>query len=72
MASPRVYFARQSEEPCSLTKPYDPSFVFRLGLPDGRPTKLMRAAGISTEGERPKIVDSYEKPGVRPKTPEPK
>jgi ankyrin repeat protein len=25
-------------------------------------TKLMRAAGISTEGERPKIIDSYEKP----------
>ena len=34
-------------------------------------TKLMRAAGISTEGQRPKIVDSYEKPAVSPKSPEP-
>jgi len=34
-------------------------------------TKLMLAAGISTEGERSKIVDSYEKPVVRPKPPEP-
>jgi ankyrin repeat protein len=25
-------------------------------------TKLMRAAGLSTEGERPKVVDIYEKP----------
>jgi hypothetical protein len=31
----------------------------------------MLAAGISTEGERPKIVDSYEKTVVAPKRPEP-
>ena len=31
-------------------------------------TKLMRAAGISTEGERPKLVDEYEK---RPDPPKP-
>jgi uncharacterized protein len=30
-------------------------------------TKLMNAAGISTEGERPKIVDIYEKPAEPPK-----
>src|SRR4029453_15026583 len=32
-------------------------------------TKLMRAAGISTEGPRPKIVDSYEKAAEPPKPP---
>lgn len=30
-------------------------------------TKLMRAAGISTEGERPKITDIYERPVEAPK-----
>jgi len=30
-------------------------------------TKLMRAAGLSTEGERPAIVDIYEKPPEPPK-----
>jgi uncharacterized protein len=35
-------------------------------------TKLMVAAGISTEGERPKIVDSYEKPARPPKPPDPR
>ena len=34
-------------------------------------TKLMLAAGLSTEGQRPKHIDSYEKPVVRPKSPEP-
>jgi len=29
-------------------------------------TKLMRAAGLSTEGERPKVVDIYERPVERP------
>jgi len=50
-------------------------YITRLPRPDAPTieaiTKLMRAAGISTEGERPKIVDSYEKPVVRPKAPEP-
>ena len=50
-------------------------YISRLPRPDAPTieaiTKLMRAAGISTEGERPKIVDSYEKPPVRPSTPEP-
>jgi hypothetical protein len=31
----------------------------------------MLAAGISTEGERPKIIDSYEKAPVPPKSPDP-
>jgi ankyrin repeat protein len=35
-------------------------------------TKLMRAAGISTEGPRPKIVDSYEKPARPASSPEAK
>ena len=35
-------------------------------------TKLMLAAGLSTEGERPKIVDSYEKPVKPPQPPDPK
>jgi ankyrin repeat protein len=30
-------------------------------------TRLMRAAGLSTEGERPPIVDIYEKPAEAPK-----
>ena len=34
-------------------------------------TKLMLAAGLSTEGERPKIVDSYEKTPEPPKPAEP-
>ena len=50
-------------------------YISRLPRPDGPTieaiTKLMLAAGISTQGERPKIVDSYEKPVVRPKPPEP-
>ena len=50
-------------------------YTSRLPRPDAPTieaiTKLMLAAGISTEGERPKIVDSYEKPVVRPKPPEP-
>jgi ankyrin repeat protein len=40
-------------------------YITRLPRPDAPTiaaiTKLMHAAGISTEGERPKIVDSYEK-----------
>ena len=35
-------------------------------------TKLMLAAGLSTEGERSKIVDSYEKPVVPHQATEPK
>ena len=50
-------------------------YITRLPRPDAPTieaiTKLMRAAGISTEGVRPKIVDSYEKPVVPPKRPEP-
>jgi ankyrin repeat protein len=30
-------------------------------------TKLMRAAGLSTAGERPKVVDIYERPAAPPK-----
>src|SRR5437764_5402560 len=41
-------------------------YITRLPRPDPPTieaiTKLMVAAGISTEGQRPKIVDSYEKP----------
>src|SRR5262249_8750926 len=48
-------------------------YITRLPRPDPPTieaiTKLMRAAGISTEGQRPKIVDSYEKPASPPKTP---
>jgi uncharacterized protein len=29
-------------------------------------TKLMVAAGLSTEGPRPKVIDSYEKPAAKP------
>lgn len=32
-------------------------------------TKLMRAAGLSTEGERPKVVDIYERPAAPPRPP---
>jgi uncharacterized protein len=50
-------------------------YITRLPRPDPPTieaiTKLMLAAGISTEGERPKIVDSYEKPVVSPNHPEP-
>lgn len=45
-------------------------YISRLPRPDTPTieaiTKLMLAAGISTEGQRPKIVDSYEKPAARP------
>jgi ankyrin repeat protein len=48
-------------------------YISRLPRPDAATieaiTKLMVAAGISTEGQRPKIVDSYEKPAAR--APEP-
>jgi ankyrin repeat protein len=43
-------------------------YATRLPRPDGPTiaaiTKLMLAAGLSTEGKRPKIVDSYERPAV--------
>lgn len=45
-------------------------YISRLPRPDAPTieaiTKLMRAANISTEGERPKIVDSYAKPTQAP------
>ena len=45
-------------------------YISRLPRPDAPTieavTKLMVAAGIPTGGERPKIVDSYEKPAVAP------
>jgi ankyrin repeat protein len=46
-------------------------YIGRLPRPD-KPTieavtKLMLAAGLSTEGQRPAIVDIYEKPAVPPK-----
>ncbi len=34
-------------------------------------TRLMLAAGISTEDTRPKMIDSYETPAVRPTPPAP-
>lgn len=41
-------------------------YISRLPRPDAATiaaiTKLMNAAGISTAGQRPKIIDSYEKP----------
>jgi ankyrin repeat protein len=50
-------------------------YTSRLPRPDAPTieaiTKLMLAAGLSTEGQRPKHIDSYEKPAVRPKSPEP-
>ena len=49
-------------------------YISRLPRPDAPTiaaiTKLMLAAGLSTGGERPKIVDSYEKPAARPTPPE--
>lgn len=43
-------------------------YISRLPRPDTPTieaiTKLMHAAGISTEGQRPKIIDSYENPTV--------
>jgi hypothetical protein len=43
-------------------------YATRLPRPDGPTiaaiTKLMLAAGLSTEGKRPKIVGSYERPAV--------
>jgi ankyrin repeat protein len=51
-------------------------YTSRLPRPDAPTiesiTKLMKAAGLSTEGERPKIVDSYEKPAAAPPPSEPK
>jgi hypothetical protein len=45
-------------------------FISRLPRPDAPTieaiTKLMVAAGISTQGERPRIIDSYEKPAGKP------
>ena len=45
-------------------------YISRLPRPDAPTieaiTKVMIAAGISTGGPRPKIIDSYEKPAVRP------
>jgi hypothetical protein len=35
-------------------------------------TKLMRAAGLSTEGERPKVVDIYQRDVEAPKPPQAK
>jgi uncharacterized protein len=48
-------------------------YAGRLPRPD-KPTieavtKLMLAAGLSTDGERPKVVDIYERPVERPKAP---
>jgi ankyrin repeat protein len=51
-------------------------YTSRLPRPDAPTieaiTKLMLAAGLSTEGERPKHVDSYEKPFVPHQASEPK
>ncbi|MBD0328135.1 MAG: ankyrin repeat domain-containing protein, partial [Pyrinomonadaceae bacterium] len=51
-------------------------YISRLPRPDAPTiaaiTKLMVAAGLSTEGERPKIIDSYEKPASRPEASRPK
>ena len=45
-------------------------YISRLPRPDAPTiaaiTKLMVAAGLSTGGPRPKIIDSYEKPAIRP------
>ncbi|MDQ1473190.1 MAG: uncharacterized protein QOJ99_4670 [Bryobacterales bacterium] len=50
-------------------------YISRLPRPDAPTieaiTKLMLAAGISTAGERPKIVDSYQKSVEPPKPPKP-
>jgi hypothetical protein len=46
-------------------------YISRLPRPDAPTiaaiTKLMLAAGISTGGPRPKIVDSYEVRAAKPK-----
>lgn len=46
-------------------------YAGRLPRPDAPTieavTKLMLAAGLSTEGERPKVVDIYERPAAPPK-----
>ena len=48
-------------------------YITRLPRPDAPTiaaiTRLMVAAGISTEGKRPKIIDSYERPAPRPAAP---
>ncbi len=50
-------------------------YASRLPRPDAPTikaiTKLMLAAGLSTEGKRPEIIDSYQKTEEPPKTPEP-
>ncbi|HYZ84792.1 MAG TPA: ankyrin repeat domain-containing protein, partial [Bryobacteraceae bacterium] len=47
-------------------------YISRLPRPDTPTieaiTKLMLAAGLSTEGQRPKIIDSYEKPAATPES----
>lgn len=49
-------------------------YISRLPRPDAPTieaiTKLMNAAGLSTAGPRPKIIDSYEKPPTGPTPPE--
>jgi len=51
-------------------------YITRLPRPDAPTieaiTKLMRAASISTEGPRPKIIDSYKKPASPRKPPDAK
>src|SRR6185295_9862626 len=48
-------------------------YAGRLPRPDAPTieavTKLMRAAGLSTEGQRPKVVDIYARPTAEPPTP---
>ena len=50
-------------------------YVGRLPRPDAPTiaavTKLMRSVGLSTEGERPKMVDSYAKAPEAPKPADP-
>src|SRR5258708_28402177 len=50
-------------------------YTGRLPRPDpptiAAGTKVMLAAGLSTEGERPKMVDTYQKAVEPPKSPEP-
>ena len=50
-------------------------YTGRLPRPDAPTiaaiTKVMLAAGLSTEGERPKMVDTYQKEVTPPKNPEP-
>lgn len=51
-------------------------YTSRLPRPDAPTieaiTQVMLAAGLSTDGERPKIIDSYEKPAATPKPAESK